>query len=50
MKDLHGEWMQLLDISGPFLTNPVLERVFPQGLEPIDSELVEDVQLAREEW
>jgi hypothetical protein len=28
----HNEWLQLIEISGAFLSMPVLERVFPQGL------------------
>ena len=34
----HAEWLSLIDVSGPFLTLPVLERVFPQGLEGHDPE------------
>ena len=32
----HNEWLSLLEISGPFLSLPVLLRVFPQGLEALD--------------
>jgi hypothetical protein len=28
----HTEWLSLIEVSGPFLSVPVLERVFPQGL------------------
>ncbi len=34
----HNEWLSLLEVSGPFLSLPVLMRVFPQGLEEQDSE------------
>jgi len=34
----HHEWLSLLEVSGPFLSLPVLMRVFPQGLEEQDSE------------
>jgi hypothetical protein len=30
----HG-WLELLQTSGPFLTLPVMERVFPDGLPPV---------------
>lgn len=29
----HSEWLSLVETSGPFLSMPVLLRVFPQGLE-----------------
>jgi len=29
----HTEWLSLLEISGPFLSLPVLQAVFPQGLD-----------------
>src|SRR3954454_6392082 len=46
----HNEWLSLLDVSGPFLSLPVLMRVFPQGLEEHDSELAKNVRLAFDEW
>lgn len=35
MSDLaqHTEWLSLIDISGPFLAEPVLKDAFPQGLK-----------------
>src|SRR5215469_6492102 len=30
----HG-WLELLQTSGPFLTLPVVHRVFPDGLPPV---------------
>ena len=30
----HADWLQLVDVSGPFLTLPVLKRALPQGLNP----------------
>ena len=30
----HNEWLSLLDVSGPFLSMPVLLRAFPNGLNP----------------
>lgn len=29
----HAEWLSLLEISGPFLSTPVLMGVFPQELD-----------------
>ena len=46
----HAEWLELLEVSGPFLTLPVLERVFPQGLDVLDSADAERLRLARDEW
>ncbi len=46
----HNEWLSLLDISGPFLSLPVLMRVYPQGLEAHDAEGSREARLAHEEW
>lgn len=46
----HAEWLGLVEVSGPFLTLPVLERVFPQGLDPVEPELVARLRDARDEW
>lgn len=43
---VHSEWLSLVEISGPFLTLPVLTRAFPAGLEPTDRELVEELRVA----
>ena len=32
----HAEWLSLVEVSGPFVSLPVLLRTFPQGLEPRD--------------
>lgn len=52
MSDLsqHGEWLSLIDVSGPFLAEPVLKQVFPQGLEQIDPLNRKLVRQAYEEW
>ncbi len=49
-KSHHAEWLSLLDISGPFLSPPVLERVFPQGLDTVPSDRVAKLRLAHDEW
>ena len=46
----HAEWLSLVEISGPFLSMPVLLRVFPQGLDAHDPEVSKAVRRALEEW
>src|SRR5205814_7342519 len=46
----HAEWLSLVEVSGPFLSLPVLARVFPQGLDAHDPDMAKNVRLAREEW
>ncbi len=46
----HAEWLSLVEISGPFLSIPVLQRAFPQGLDPHDPEHLKNLRLAYEEW
>jgi hypothetical protein len=46
----HAEWLSLVEVSGPFLTLPVLQRAFPQGLEDTDPELAATLRRAYEEW
>ena len=52
MSDLsqHAEWLSLIDVSGPFLAEPVLKQVFPQGLEQINPLNRKSVRQAYEEW
>jgi len=46
----HNEWLSLIEISGPFLSLPVLLRTFPQGLEALDRDGLAELRLAYEEW
>lgn len=46
----HAEWLSLVEVSGPFLSMPVLLRAFPQGLDAHDPETFRDLRLAYEEW
>ena len=48
----HAEWLSLIEVSGPFVTMPVLLDVFPQGLEKEDGEpeVRRTLRLAYEEW
>jgi len=44
------EWLNLLEVSGPFLAVPVLREVFPQGLEELDTQRAKRLRSAYEEW
>ncbi len=46
----HSDWLSLIDISGPFLAEPVLKDAFPQGLEGLDSSKKTMVRQAYDEW
>jgi hypothetical protein len=46
----HGEWLSLLDVSGPFLAEPVLKEALPQGLEGVDPIVKKEVRQAYDEW
>ncbi|MCF7838475.1 MAG: restriction endonuclease, partial [Candidatus Marinimicrobia bacterium] len=46
----HAEWLSLVEVSGPFLSTPVLMRVFPQGLDTLDTEARRQLVGAYEEW
>ena len=44
------EWLNLLEVSGPFLAVPVLREVFPQGLEELHASHAKRLRSAYEEW
>ena len=46
----HNEWLSLLDVSGPFLSLPVLLRVLPQGLPAHEPDIARDLRAAHEEY
>src|SRR5215467_9601966 len=46
----HADWLSLVEVSGPFLTMPVLERVFPNGLDAHDPDHFAILRAAYEEW
>ncbi len=46
----HAEWLSLMEISGPFLSMPVLLDAFPQGLDADDPDHVQQLRAAYEEW
>jgi hypothetical protein len=46
----HDEWLNLLERSGPFLTVPVLSRVWPAGLDPITSDAMDEFRQSFDKW
>lgn len=46
----HAEWLGLIDVSGPFLAEPVLKDAFPQGFEGLDAAKKRLVRQAYDEW
>lgn len=46
----HTEWLSFLETSGPFLTVSMLEKVFPQGLDAVETPKRQRIRAAYEEW
>lgn len=46
----HHDWLNLVEVSGPFLAVPVLRDVFPQGLEALPSGTSRRLRQAYDEW
>jgi hypothetical protein len=46
----HADWLNLVETSGPFLSMPVLMRVFPQGLDQLDPGKAKELRLAYDDW
>jgi hypothetical protein len=44
------EWLNLIEVSGPFLAVPVLREVLPQGLEVLTSGRPQRLRAAYDEW
>jgi hypothetical protein len=44
------EWLSLVEVSGPFLALPVLDEVFPQGLDTVQTPRRQRIRAAYEEW
>lgn len=42
----HSEWLTLIEVSGPFLAEPVLKQAFPQGLEQTEPSTHKQVRQA----
>jgi len=46
----HADWLSLVEVSGPFVSLPVLLKVFPQGLEARDPAQAKALRAAYEDW
>lgn len=46
----HHDWLNLVEVSGPFLAVPVLRGMFPQGLEALPSGTSRRLRQAYDEW
>jgi hypothetical protein len=44
------EWLNLVETAGPFLAGTVLQQIFPQGLEKIETPRRQRLRSAYEEW
>ncbi len=44
------EWLNLLEVSGPFLAVPALREVFPQGLNELEPWRAKRLRSAYDEW
>jgi len=49
MSAMH-EWLNLVEVSGPFIAVPVLREVFPQGLDELNGARAKRLRSAYEEW
>lgn len=46
----HADWLSLVEVSGPFVSLPVILRVFPHGLDPREPAQAKALRTAYEEW
>ncbi len=46
----HAEWLSLMEVSGPFLSVPVLKEALPSGLDAHDPHVAAEVRAATEQW
>lgn len=46
----HADWLSLVEVSGPFVSLPVILRVFPHGLDPREPAQAKALRAAYEEW
>ncbi|MGV2931050.1 Eco57I restriction-modification methylase domain-containing protein [Vreelandella venusta] len=49
MSERH-DWLNLVEVSGPFLSIPVLDEAFPQGMEGRDKRDAARIRQAYDEW
>ncbi|WP_254659468.1 DNA methyltransferase [Mycobacterium malmoense] len=50
MSDLHRQWLELVDIDGPFLAVAPLKRVWPQGMPSLTGDAKEALYDARKDF
>jgi hypothetical protein len=48
-RDQHIEWLKLIEVSGPFLSVPVLTKEWPD-LEPLDGAVRDRLRRAHADW
>ena len=46
----HTKWLSMLEVSGPFLAVSVLKRIFPHGLESLETHRKKRIRVAYEKW
>jgi hypothetical protein len=46
----HLDWLDLVDVSGPFLTLPVLTRVWSPQLDALEAEVRKSLRTAHDQW
>jgi hypothetical protein len=46
----HADWLSLVEVSGPFVSLPVLLRVFPQGLDAREPAQAKALRAGYDEW
>jgi len=49
-KNQHAEWLSLIEVSGPFLAEPILDQAFPQGLEKLNPIKKRQFRQTYDEW
>ncbi len=47
---IHYGWLQLIEVSGPFLSTTVLNEAFPDGLDGFDKRVKRDLARFYSEW
>jgi type I restriction-modification system DNA methylase subunit len=48
--ELHRRWLQLVEVDGPFLSVPVLKRVYPQGISTVDNSVLAELKPAKDRF
>jgi hypothetical protein len=46
----HADWLSLIEVSGPFVSLPVMQRAFPHGLPDLEPGLISEVRAAYADW